>query len=87
MSVHRAFSSKHVLPANPRWIEFPQSDGDEKNWPTNTTREVDSDGHVNYMRVAPLDDPLSIKWRVEVARSLAQIMSMPGVPHSFTTFR
>lgn len=86
MSVHRAFSAKHVLPENPSWIEFQRSDGDNKNWPTNTTREVDSEGHVNYMRVAALDDPLCIKWRVEVGRSLAQIMLMPGAPFFFSTF-
>lgn len=77
----RAVSSKHILPTNPTWLEFERSDGDPANWPTNTTREVDHEGHVNYMRVNTLDEPLAIKWRVEVGKALAEHMGLQREPH------
>jgi hypothetical protein len=79
---NRSFSSKHTLPPNPAWIEFERSDGDQNLWPQNTTKSVDREGHVNYMRVAPLDDPLCIKWRVESGKALANLMELPGKPTS-----
>lgn len=69
-------SSKHTLPANPSWLEFERSDGDSFNWPTNTTREVDHEGHVNYMRICAIDEPLCIKWRVEVGKALAEHLEL-----------
>jgi len=79
---NRSFSSKHALPPNPAWIEFERSDGDQSLWPPNTTKSVDREGHVNYMRVASVDDPLSIKWRVEVGKALGNLMELPGKPHN-----
>ncbi|KAG1746514.1 uncharacterized protein EDB91DRAFT_1117321 [Suillus paluster] len=73
---HKGFSSSHAIPPNPTFLDFPRSDGDPSNWPTNTTFAVDSEGHVNYMRVAALDESLSIKWRVEVGASLATKLNM-----------
>jgi hypothetical protein len=79
MSARRQYSDKHTLPDNPSWIDFVRSDGDENRWPTNTTREVDAQGHVNYMRPVPLDEPgLSVKWRIEVAVALAVLLNLPG---------
>ena len=75
----RSISSGHVLPPNPTFIDFPLSDGDEGQWPTNTTRAVDNEGHVNYMRVVPIDESLCIKWRCEVGASLALQLKKPGV--------
>lgn len=75
----RNVSSGHVLPSNPTFIDFTISDGDESQWPTNTTRAVDSEGHVNYMRPVPIDESLSIKWRCEVGASLALQLKKPGV--------
>lgn len=75
----RMISSGHVLPSNPTYIDFPLSDGDESQWPTNTARVVDSEGHVNYMRPVPIDESLSVKWRCEVGASLALQLSKPGI--------
>ena len=75
----RSISAAHVLPPNPTYIDFPVSDGDENQWPTNTTRVVDSEGHVNYMRPVPIDESLSIKWRCEVGASLALQLKKPGI--------
>jgi hypothetical protein len=77
---NRGLSNKHALPANPSWIEFERTDGDQSLWPTNTTKNVDREGHVNYMRVSAIDESLSIKWRVEVGKALAIIMELPGKP-------
>ena len=75
----RGYSDKHTIPENPSWVEFLRSDGDQSLWPQNTTREVDSDGQVNYMRPVPLDEPgPSHKWRVEIASALAKALSWPG---------
>ncbi|KAG2365013.1 hypothetical protein BDR07DRAFT_1459321 [Suillus spraguei] len=75
-STHKGFGSSHAIPPNPTFIEFPRSDGDPSNWPTNNTPQIDSEGHVNYMRQAGLDESLSIKWRVEVAAALASKLNM-----------
>ncbi|KAG2128579.1 hypothetical protein DEU56DRAFT_741948 [Suillus clintonianus] len=75
-STHKGFGSSHAIPPNPTFLDFPRSDGDPSKWPTNTSPHVDSEGHVNYMRQAALDEPLSIKWRVEVAASLATKLNM-----------
>ncbi|KAF9224013.1 hypothetical protein BS17DRAFT_704003 [Gyrodon lividus] len=76
----RGISSGYVLPPNPAFIDFPVSDGDEDQWPTNTTRILDSEGHVNYMRPVPTEESLSIKWRCEVAASLAGQLKKPVGP-------
>ncbi|KZP25538.1 hypothetical protein FIBSPDRAFT_783082 [Athelia psychrophila] len=77
---HRGASKQHVIPPNPKWVEFESSDGDESLWPTNTTEVVDREGHVNYMRPAVLDEALSIKWRVEVARGVAKLANWDPEP-------
>lgn len=74
----RGISAGYVLPANPMYIDFPVSDGDQSQWPTNTDRVVDTEGHVNYMRPVPIDESLSIKWRCEVGSSLATQLKKPG---------
>ncbi|KIJ20881.1 hypothetical protein PAXINDRAFT_106682 [Paxillus involutus ATCC 200175] len=76
----RGISSGYGLPPNPAFIDFPVSDGDESQWPTNTTRVLDSEGHVNYMRSVPIDESLSIKWRCEVGASLASQLKKPAGP-------
>lgn len=75
----RNVSSGHVLPPNPAFIDFALSDGVEDQWPTNTTRVVDGEGHVNYMRPVPIDESLSVKWRCEVGASLALQLGKPGM--------
>jgi hypothetical protein len=80
-------SSGHVLPSNPTYIDFPLSDGDESQWPTNTARVVDSEGHVNYMRPVPIDESLSVKWRCEVGASLALQLKKPGIFFVLSMFK
>ncbi|KAG0709404.1 hypothetical protein DFH29DRAFT_229175 [Suillus ampliporus] len=75
-TTHKGFGSSYAIPANPNFLDFPRSDGDPGKWPTNTTPTVDSEGHVNYMRVVALDESLSIKWRVEVGAALATKLNM-----------
>lgn len=75
-STHKGFGSSHVLPPNPTFLDFPRSDGNTSNWPLNTTYQVDNEGHVNYMREVALDEPLSIKWRVDVGAALASRLNM-----------
>ena len=75
-STHKGFGSSHVLPPNPTFLDFPRSDGNSSKWPLNTTCHVDSEGHVNFMREVPLDEPLAIKWRIEVGAVLATRLNM-----------
>jgi hypothetical protein len=79
MSARRQYSDKYNLPENPSWVEFIRSDGDEHNRPSNTTPEVDSEGHVNFMRLVPLNEPgVSAKWRTEVGAALATLLNWPS---------
>lgn len=68
----------HALPDNPEWLEFPRSDGDTGHLPKNTTKIVDNEGQVNYMRPVPLDESLAIMWRLGVGAQLAVRMKLPG---------
>ena len=74
------------IPAGATVIEFRRSDGNSQ-WPTNTTRTVDGDGQINYMRHLELDAPTSVKWRLQVARAIAMDKGMPGiiVEHAYRT--
>lgn len=69
--------ASHKLPDNPTWIEFPHSDGNRKQWPTNTSKIV-KDGEVNFMRPASIDDNISIHWRVAVGSAVASALKMDG---------
>lgn len=73
---HRGLSIKHALPANPTWLEFVNSDGDQSLWPTNNSEVVDAEGHVNFMRIAGIDEPISIKWRCEAAKGVAKLSNL-----------
>ncbi|EPQ56326.1 hypothetical protein GLOTRDRAFT_138088 [Gloeophyllum trabeum ATCC 11539] len=77
MSTHRGHGGNHQLPANPAWIEIPRSDGDSSQWPTNTTRVVDHEGHVNFMRPCALDESASIGWRRNIGTNLAKRLGLP----------
>ncbi|KAJ6591499.1 hypothetical protein DFH09DRAFT_974599 [Mycena vulgaris] len=87
MSSHRNHSNKHALPPNPTFIDFTRSDGDPTLWPQNTTREVDQEGHVNYMQPVGLDEPLSVKWRVGVGDAISVALKLTsGQPHVLRDF-
>jgi hypothetical protein len=75
-STHKGFGSSHALPADPTFIDFPRSDGDPSQWPSNTAPRVDTEGHVNYMREVALDEPLAIKWRTDVGAALGSRLNM-----------
>ena len=74
----RRHAGGHVLPENPTWIEFSRSDGNASLLPKNTTRIVDEEGQVNYMRPVGLDESLAIMWRVSIGTALAAKMGKPG---------
>ncbi|KLO17957.1 hypothetical protein SCHPADRAFT_913375 [Schizopora paradoxa] len=64
-----------VLPPNPEWITFEDTDGDVRRWPTNTNPVLDSDGHVNYMLPLDVDHSASIKWRLICGASIAEMLN------------
>ena len=68
----------HVLPDNPSWLEFPRSDGDPAQLPKNTTKVVDSEGQVNFMRPVGMEESLTNLWRVNIGSHLAIRMQLPG---------
>ncbi|KAI0741615.1 hypothetical protein C8Q80DRAFT_145059 [Daedaleopsis nitida] len=70
----------HALPDNPSWLEFPRSDGDVRALPKNTTKIVDSEGEVNYMRPIAMDESLAILWRVSVGAAVATRLGLPEGP-------
>ncbi|KAF7308845.1 Actin-related protein 8 [Mycena kentingensis (nom. inval.)] len=74
---HRNHSSAHKLPANPNFISFSKSDGNSSTWPKDTTEVVDDEGNVNFMRPVPLDESISVKWRIGIADALAAHFGYP----------
>ena len=78
MSMRRSLNQRtHAIPANAAWIEFERSDGNPKQWPKNTSQEVDSEGHVNFMRPVGLDESVAVLWRKTVGKFVAQKMGKP----------
>ena len=74
----RRHAGGHVIPDNPHWIEFPRSDGSTSHLPKNTTKIVDSEGQVNYMRPVGMEESLSNLWRVAVGSAMATRLGMPS---------
>ncbi|KAK7687891.1 hypothetical protein QCA50_009110 [Cerrena zonata] len=77
MSVRRL--GKHTLPENPTWLEFTTTDGDKAQWSRNTTKVVDGDGQVNYMRPVTIDEDPAVHWRIVVG-ALAKALGKPDGP-------
>ncbi|RDX48172.1 hypothetical protein OH76DRAFT_1405089 [Lentinus brumalis] len=77
----RRHPGNHTIPDNPHWIEFPRTDGSTAHLPKNTTKIVDSEGQVNYMRPVAMDESLAIMWRVAVGTAMAARMNMPKGPN------
>jgi hypothetical protein len=62
---------------NPEFLDFERTDGDAKQWPTNTKEVVDADGNVNYMKPIGTDDGQSINWRSQIALKIAERLGKP----------
>jgi hypothetical protein len=73
----RTVSARHSLPPNPEFLEFERTDGDAKQWPTNTREVVDGSGQVNYMKPLGPDDGPDIHWRCQVALKAAERLGRP----------
>ena len=72
-------ASKLSMPSkDTKELEFPHSDGNENLWPSNTTRLVDSEGHVNYMHPIVADDDWDVRWRKSVGGAVAVLMKLPS---------
>jgi hypothetical protein len=77
----RGVAGGHTLPPNPEFLEFERTDGDAKQWPTNTKEVVDGDGQVNYMKPLGPEDSSDIHWRCREAEKTMY------VSHPFVTPR
>lgn len=73
----RSVASGHTLPPNPEFLDFDRTDGDAKQWPTNTKEVVDADGNVNYMKPLGPDDSSDIHWRCQIAMKVAERQGKP----------
>ncbi|KAH9995401.1 hypothetical protein BJV74DRAFT_795239 [Russula compacta] len=71
--------SGHTLPNNPEFLDFERTDGDAKQWPTNTKEVVDKDRQVNYMKPLGPDDGSDIHWRCQVAMKVAERLGKPSL--------
>jgi hypothetical protein len=70
---------KDAMPENPSWIDFNRSDGHSDHWPTNTEGKLDDIEYIDSWRLVPVDEPgRSIKWRKEIAMSVAESMKLPS---------
>ncbi|KAI0289449.1 hypothetical protein BC826DRAFT_914503 [Russula brevipes] len=68
----RSVAGGHTLPPDPEFLDFERTDGDAKQWPTNTNEVVDNGGEVNYMKPLGSDDSSDIHWRCHVAMKVAE---------------
>jgi hypothetical protein len=73
----RTVAGGHTLPPNPEYLDFPRTDGDAKQWPTNTKEVVDAEGNVNYMKPLGTDDGSSVHWRSQIAMKVAERLGKP----------
>ncbi|RDB20827.1 hypothetical protein Hypma_012012 [Hypsizygus marmoreus] len=80
MSARRISEKQISIPENAHFLDFERSDGDPKSWPTNTTRIVDEEGHVNFMQPLTINDPASVRWRIGVAQGIAAALKLPEGP-------
>ena len=79
MSARRvAADTKFDEPANPTYLDFPRSDGNSSTWPIITTRNVDSEGQVNFFDYVPPSHSQSVRWRTLVASAIAIDLQMAG---------
>ena len=72
-----AVAGGHTLPLNPEFLDFERTDGDAKQWPSNTKEVIDADGNVNYMKPIGPDDSPSIHWRSQIAMKIAERLGKP----------
>jgi hypothetical protein len=73
----RVVAGGHTLPSSPEFLEFERTDGDTKQWPTNTKEVVDGDGQVNYMKPLGPNDSSDIHWRCQIAMKVAERLGRP----------
>ena len=73
----RSVAGGHTLPPNPEFLDFERTDGDAKQWPTNTKEVVDNAGDVNYMKPLGSDDSSDVHWRCQVAMKVAERLGKP----------
>lgn len=66
------------LSASPTYLDFLRTDGNVSSWPTQTTRIIDAEGHVNYYEPLTPEHPQHIRWRTTVADAVARHLNMPG---------
>ncbi|KAF8517990.1 hypothetical protein BU17DRAFT_49021 [Hysterangium stoloniferum] len=59
-----------------KYLEFPRTDGSPQKWPVDKLDSTPSGGEVNFMLPIPFDDPLSIKWRIQVGREVAKLLGL-----------
>ncbi|KAH9967236.1 hypothetical protein BC827DRAFT_1123410 [Russula dissimulans] len=67
----RVVGGGHTLPPHPEYLDFERTDGDAKQWPTNTNEVIDSNEQVNYMRPLGPNDSSDIHWRCQIAMKIA----------------
>ena len=79
MSRSKGYSGKDAsIPADVEWVTIEVTDGDSRRWPTNTTPNPDSEGHVNYMQPLGLDSTFAVKWRLTIGKALAEMHKYPN---------
>ena len=83
----RNVASGHALPANPVFLDFEKSDGDTKQWPTNTKEVVNAEGQVNYMKPLGLEESSNIHWRCQIAMKVAERLGRPCMYSFLRRFR
>jgi hypothetical protein len=69
------------MPESPSWIEFNRSDGHSDRWPTNIKGKLGDVGYqdIDSFCLVPVDEPgRSIRWRKEIAMSVAESMNLPS---------
>ncbi|THH32457.1 hypothetical protein EUX98_g1735 [Antrodiella citrinella] len=76
MAVRQIAKSALTFSEDTHFLEFPRSDGDKSQWPSNTKKVVDKDGAVNYMSTQTIDGAPSPIWRRNCGMAIAKAMGL-----------
>lgn len=60
------------------YLEFPRTDGSSTKWPLDKLDPTPVQNEVNFMRPIALNEPLSLKWRIQIGREVAKLLGHSG---------
>ena len=66
------------MPGEAIYLEFPRTDGSSARWPLEKLDPTPVNNEVNFMRPVATEEALSLKWRTQIGREVAQLLGHAG---------